>query len=142
MTATYHAWSCPGTMRCWAASDALVRTVHLIPILSARAGLPASWSHPGESLLMVNIVYVCPVACHRDITERLLLTNPDGSWFLWMGDQVTSELIRVPASLARWIGKRPEMTALDHPVMWFEVASLPVTPVSAGPGRSGGTAMS
>lgn len=81
---------------------------------------------------MFDIAYVCPMACHRDIPERLLLTDLNGSWFLWMGDEAAMEPLDVPPELADWIAGRPEMTALEDPVMWFDVSSLPVTSVSAG----------
>lgn len=89
---------------------------------------------------MFDTVYVCPVACHRDVSERLLLTDPDGSWFLWMGDETVAELIDVPCGLAWWLAARPEMKVLEHPEMWFDVASLPVIPVSAGQDRPAGHA--
>lgn len=79
---------------------------------------------------MVDTVYVCPVACHRDISERLLLIDPEGSWFLWMGDDTAPDPIAVPQALAVWITGRPEMVALGTPPMWFAVSSLPMTPVS------------
>lgn len=78
------------------------------------------------------------MAYHRDITERLLITDLDGSWFLWMGDKDGAALIEVPKGLADWIAGRPEMVALDHVGMWFEISSLPVTSVSAGQGRHSG----
>lgn len=74
-------------------------------------------------------VYVCPVACHRDVSERLLVRDPDGSWFLWMGDETAAELVDVPHRLARWIAARPEMVPFGPQAMWFDVSSLPVTPV-------------
>ncbi|MDQ3541002.1 MAG: hypothetical protein M3440_09965 [Chloroflexota bacterium] len=84
---------------------------------------------------MFDSSYVCPVACHRDIAERLLVKDLSGSWFLWMGDDTATEPVDVPHDLARWIAARPEMVALDPRGMWFAISSLPVTPVSAGPGR-------
>lgn len=96
----------------------------------------------GEPFRMFDIAYVCPVACHRDISERLLLTDSDGAWFLWMGDETATEPIGVSHRLARWIAARPEMVALDPEAMWFDVSSLPVTPVSAEPNRPAGNAMS
>lgn len=78
---------------------------------------------------MIDTAYVCPVACHRDISERLLVRDPSGSWFLWMGDDTAVEPIRVPHGLAQWIAARPEMIALEPQVMWFAVSSLPMTPV-------------
>jgi hypothetical protein len=85
---------------------------------------------------MFDTTYVCPVACHRDIPERLLLTDLHGSWFLWMGDNAATAPTDVPRELAGWIAGRPEMTALEDPVMWFEISSLPVTSVSAGQSMS------
>lgn len=95
----------------------------------------------GNDSLMFNTMYVCPVACHRDVSERLLLKGLEGSWFLWMGDEAVMEPIEVPRRFAGWIARRPEMKVLAHPVMWFDVSSLPVTSVSAGQGRQAGHSM-
>ncbi|HEV2074495.1 MAG TPA: hypothetical protein VGR29_12770 [Thermomicrobiales bacterium] len=98
------------------------------------AALAAGYVDPGEFLTMPNTVYVCPVACHREFGERLLVRDPDGAWFLWMGDGGMPELIRVPARLAGWIADHPHMVPVaspgEVPHMWFEVSSLPVTPVA------------
>jgi hypothetical protein len=77
-------------------------------------------------------MYVCPVACHREFSERLLVTDLEGEWYLWMGDMGVQALIDVPERLAHWIASHPNMLALDAPIMWFDVSSLPAAPVSAG----------
>lgn len=86
-----------------------------------------------ENLRMLDSVYVCPVACHRDVSERLLIMDPDGSWFLWMGDCGIPELIEIPRRLAGWIAVHPHMIRIaplaEAPHMWFDISSLPVTPV-------------
>lgn len=88
-------------------------------------------------MLNANMVYVCPVACHRQIGERLLLTDPDGAWFLWMGDIDTPAVIDVPPGLARWIADHPNMIRIDGSRMWFDVASLPVRPaIDVAPERT------
>ncbi len=73
-----------------------------------------------------STTYLRPIAHHRDATERLLLKDEAGAWFLWHGDG--SELIDVSDQLAGWILTRPEMVALSGPVMWFAPSSLPVAP--------------
>jgi len=97
----------------------------------APVALAAGYVDPGEFLTIPNTVYVCPVACHREFGERLLVRDPDGAWFLWMGDGGMPELIGVPARLAGWIAYHPSMIPLGVPRMWFDVASLPVAPVAA-----------
>lgn len=82
---------------------------------------------------MPNTVYVCPVACHREVAECLLVVDPDGIWFLWMGDGGMPELTGIPQRLARWIAGHPHMTPVaspgEEPGMWFDVSSLPITPI-------------
>ncbi len=74
---------------------------------------------------MFTSTYLRPVAHHRDASERLLLKDETGAWFLWHGDG--SDLADVSDQLANWILARPEMIALGGPFMWFEHSSLPVT---------------
>lgn len=73
---------------------------------------------------MITSLYLWPVAQHRDASERLLLMDEAGAWFLWFGDG--SDLVETSADLAQWILKRPEMVMLGEDLVWFEHSSLPV----------------
>lgn len=78
----------------------------------------------------VDTVHVCPVAGHREIAERLLVTGPNGSWYLWMGTERERNLIEIPQRLAQWVADHPAMCPIEQPCMWFDVASLPVCPAA------------
>jgi len=88
---------------------------------------------------MLKTVYVCPVASHREVPERLLVRDPDDAWFLWMGDRETPGLVEIPQRLAGWIARHPHMAPVaslgEAPRMWFDVSSLPVMPVATDAGR-------
>jgi len=70
--------------------------------------------------------YMQPVAIHRIHAERLLLTDDDNRWFLWMGE-ADQEPVGIPQGLAAYLLERRELLPLElHQRMWFVVADLPV----------------
>lgn len=72
---------------------------------------------------MFPTTYVRPVAYHRFATDRLLLKDEAGNWYLWPGDE--SGLVEIEQPLAQWIYQRPEIYPVSGPAMWFDVDSLP-----------------
>jgi hypothetical protein len=67
-----------------------------------------------------------PVAVHRVHAERLLLTDDDARWFLWMGEEGV-EPIEIPRRLAQYLRGHAEMCPLEAGQrMWFVVADLPI----------------
>ncbi len=70
--------------------------------------------------------YMQPVAVHRSHVERLLLTDDNDEWFLWMGEH-DADPVEIPQELAFYLLDRDEMQLLElHQRMWFIVADLPV----------------
>jgi hypothetical protein len=70
--------------------------------------------------------YLQPVAIHRMHAERLLLTDDEARWFLWMGE-ADADPIEIPARLAMYLMDRSVMHQLGATQrMWFMVSDLPV----------------
>ncbi len=56
--------------------------------------------------------YMQPVAIHRIHAERLLLTDDDNRWFLWMGE-ADQEPVGIPQGLAAYLLERRELLPLE-----------------------------
>jgi hypothetical protein len=70
--------------------------------------------------------YMQPVAMHHEHPERLILTDDDARWFLWMGEKDTGP-IEIPQSLALFLMDRREMQPLEmRQRMWFVLDDLPL----------------
>lgn len=80
--------------------------------------------------MLFSKIYFQPYAFHRQASERLVLQDESGLWYLWIGEPGNG-VIEVPAKLAFWIIARPEMDLMPAPCMWFELDALPVA--SAAP---------
>lgn len=80
--------------------------------------------------MLSSKTYFQPYAFHRQASERLVLRDESGLWYLWIGEPGNG-VVEVPAKLASWIIARPEMDLMPTPRMWFELDALPVA--SAAP---------
>lgn len=70
--------------------------------------------------------FLQPVAVHASDAARMIACDPDGGWWLWHGDRPAAPLEAIPAPLAAWIQRRPEMQAMPRPRFWFPLDALPV----------------
>lgn len=71
--------------------------------------------------------YVQPIAQHLTHPERLLLRDERDCWFLWTG-QLDEDVVAIEPELAAYIFRRPEMSTLPQPRMWFATDDLPLEP--------------
>lgn len=74
---------------------------------------------------MTRLKYMQPVAAHRNCSRRLLLTDDNSRWFLWLGEE-NGTPVEIPEPLAWYLAGRPELQRLEAPRMWFAVADLPI----------------
>lgn len=80
---------------------------------------------------MLHLRYMRPVATHRDSSKKLLLLDDDSCWFLWHGVE-NHQPVEIPASLAQYLLKRPELVPLEVSKVWFAVDDLPVRETIGG----------
>jgi len=80
----------------------------------------------GNATNLLEPEFLQPVAVHGSDETRMIVRDPDGSWWLWNGARPTRRLEAIPVALAAWMIRRPEMRMMMQPRFWFPPDALPM----------------